>query len=125
MKENNHKKIATDFLKLSSRGSAHEAFGKYVGEGFKHHNVHFKGDATTLMEAMDENALKNPDKCLDIKHIIQEGNMVVVHSYVKHNSADPGFALIHIFLFESAKIIELWDLAQPVPAETINENGMF
>jgi predicted SnoaL-like aldol condensation-catalyzing enzyme len=51
--------------------------------------------------------------------------MVAVHSHLKQNSDDVGFAVVHIFKFELDKIIELWDLGQPIPAEMINENGIF
>jgi predicted SnoaL-like aldol condensation-catalyzing enzyme len=125
MQHFNYKEIANDFLNLSSKGNSGEAFRKYVGPGFKHHNVNFHGDAQTLMTAMEENAKNNPDKVLEIKHVLQDENLVAVHSHVKLNPADPGIALIHIFRFDAANIVELWDFGQTVPAETVNENGMF
>jgi predicted SnoaL-like aldol condensation-catalyzing enzyme len=121
----NHKEMAVDFLKLSSKGESRNAFSKYVGEGFRHHNAFFKGDADSLMIAMEENAKKTPDKVFEIKHALQDGNFVAVHSHVKQNPQDPGAAVVHIFRFSSDKIIELWDLGQPVPKEQVNENGMF
>jgi hypothetical protein len=60
MKSFNYKNIATDFLMLTSKGDSVTAFRKYSSPGFKHHNVYFKGDARTLMTAMEENAKKNP-----------------------------------------------------------------
>ncbi len=33
--------------------------------------------------------------------------------------------IIHIFRFDNNKIVELWDLGQSLPAEQINENGIF
>jgi hypothetical protein len=32
------------------------------GPDFRHHNPYFRGDAESLMAAMEENARKNPDK---------------------------------------------------------------
>jgi predicted SnoaL-like aldol condensation-catalyzing enzyme len=119
------KDIAQDFLKLAANGHSHEAFRLYIGENFKHHNVYFKGDADTLMLAIEESSRKNPNKTFEIKHVLEDENLVAVHSHVKQNSTDLGAAVVHLFKFESDKIIELWDLGQPIPAETINENGMF
>jgi predicted SnoaL-like aldol condensation-catalyzing enzyme len=37
----------------------------------------------------------------------------------------PAFALAHIFRFENGRIAELWDIAQPAPSDSPNQNGMF
>ena len=125
MSTNDYKQIATDFLMLASKGNSIEAFSKYVDKNFKHHNIYFKGDGESLMIAMEENAKKNPGKIFEIKRSLQDGNLVAVHSYVRQKPGDPGAAVVHIFRFEDDKIAELWDLGQPVPLETVNENGIF
>jgi len=125
MSTNDHKQIATDFLKLASRGNSKEAFSKYIGKNFKHHNIYFKGDGESLMIAMEENVKKNPTKVFDIKRSLQDGDWVATHSHVRQKPEDPGAAVVHIFRFENDKIIELWDLGQAVPLETVNENGIF
>jgi predicted SnoaL-like aldol condensation-catalyzing enzyme len=119
------KEIAQNFLKLAASGHPHEGFRLYAGKNFKHHNVHFKGDADTLMLAMEESARKNPNKIFTIHHILEDDNLVAVHSHLKQTPTDIGFAVVHILKFKADKIIELWDLGQPIPSETINENGMF
>ena len=125
MSTNDYKQIATDFLMHASKGNSKEAFSKYVSKNFKHHNTYFKGDGESLMIAMEDNAMKNPNKVFDIKRSLQDGDLVATHSYVRQKPGDPGAAVVHIFRFENDKIAELWDLGQAVPLETVNENGMF
>ena|SRR5882757_6267869 len=125
MESKTYKQIARDFLNLSSKGESRQAFSIYVGKGFKHHNAYFKGDAESLMAAMEENAKKTPDKVFEIKRILEDGDLVAVHSHVRQNPNDLGTAVVHIFRFEAGKIMELWDVGQAVPSETINRNGMF
>jgi predicted SnoaL-like aldol condensation-catalyzing enzyme len=125
MSTNDHKQMATDFLMLASKGKARQGFDEYVGKNFKHHNIYFKGDGESLMMAMDDNAKKNPGKIFEIKRVLQDGDLVAVHSHVRQKPGDPGAAVVHIFRFENDKIVELWDLGQPVPLETVNENGIF
>lgn len=125
MNTSNYKQMASDFLLLASKGKAREAFNKYVGNAFKHHNIYFKGDGESLMPAMEDNAKKNPDKVFEIKRALQEGDLVTIHSHVRQKPGDPGAAVVHLFRFENDKIAELWDLGQPVPLETVNENGIF
>jgi hypothetical protein len=34
-------------------------------------------------------------------------------------------AAVHIFRFEQDRIVELWDVAQPLSKDSPNQNGMF
>lgn len=121
----NRKEAAMNFLKLASAGKIRESAQRYVSPKFRHHNPYFRGDAESLISAMEENAAQNPHKILEIQHAVQENDLVAVHSRVKLKPADPAVALIHIFRFEGDLIAELWDIAQPEPEHSPNENGMF
>lgn len=77
------------------------------------------------MMAMEENARQNPNKSLEVKHALAEGDFVAVHAHVWHKPGEPGAAVIHIFRFENGRIVELWDVGQPVPEESPNQYGMF
>ncbi|WP_240548004.1 nuclear transport factor 2 family protein [Paenibacillus lignilyticus] len=119
------KEKAVTFLSLVASGKVREAYERYVGPDFRHHNSYFRGDAESLMLAMEENAALNPHKTLEVKRAIEEGDCVMVHSHVKQKPEDLGAAVVHIFRFANGRIIELWDLGQAVPEHSINENGMF
>lgn len=122
---NNIKAAATHFLQLTATGNINEAFYLYVSPEFRHHNMHFKGDAGSLKTAMEESAINLPAKHLEIRHAITEGNMVAVYSKVTISPGEPGIALVHFFRFHENKIVELWDLAQAPLDEVVNENGLF
>jgi len=77
------------------------------------------------MAGMEENARQNPGKRLDVLHVLEDGDLVAVHSRVQPKPDDRGAALVHLFRFEGDRIVELWDIGQPVPAESVNTNGMF
>jgi predicted SnoaL-like aldol condensation-catalyzing enzyme len=72
---------------------------------------------------MEENEERFSNKSLAIHRVLEDGNLVAVHSNVKMN--DLNIAVVHIFRFENDLIVELWDLGQPVPENSPNENGMF
>ena len=120
-----HREIAISFLKLASSGKARDAYTRYIGPDFRHHNPFFRGDRESLMLAMEENATKNPDKKLEIKLTLEDRDLVVTYSYVQQNPEDPGAAVVHIFRFKNGQIAELWDVGQAIPQDSVNENGMF
>jgi len=119
------KEIAGDFLRLASKGEAKKAFQLYTADNFKHHNAYFKGDGQTLMNAMDENAIKNPNKTFEIQKTLEDGDLVAAYSRVQLAQNNQTLAVVHIFRFEKNKIVELWDIGQAEPADVANENGMF
>lgn len=120
-----HKDIAVAFVKLVASGRVREAYDRYVGTGFKHHNPFFRGDAGSLMKAMEEGAKNNPDKALEVHAAIEEGDRVAVFSHVRQRPQDVGGAVVHIFRFEGGRIVELWDIWQELPKDSINEHGRF
>ena len=124
MTESN-KEMAVLFLQLASDGKVREAYSKFVGPSFKHHNPFFEGSAQSLMGGMEENARQNPNKVLDVKRAVAEGEFVAVRSHVRQNSDDRGGAVVHIFRFENGRVVELWDLGQPIPEESPNQYGML
>lgn len=67
------KENAVSFLQLASSGKVRKAYKRYISPNFRHHNPYFRGDAESLMLAMEENAAKTPDKILDVTRAIQEG----------------------------------------------------
>lgn len=125
MTTDDHKNKAITFLQLASSGNVQEAYSKYVDKNFKHHNPFFEGSADVLAAGMEENARQNPNKLFEIKRVIEEGDLVAVHSHVRMKPEDRGIAVVHIFRFERGLIVELWDVGQPIPDESVNQYGMF
>jgi predicted SnoaL-like aldol condensation-catalyzing enzyme len=119
------KQTAITFLTLSTSGKIREAYERHVAPNFRHHNAFFKGDRASLMTAMEANAKQNPNKTLIVKQALEDGDRVALFSHVKLKPEDAGIALVHIFRFEKGQIVELWDLGQPIPPDSPNENGMF
>jgi predicted SnoaL-like aldol condensation-catalyzing enzyme len=127
MKAENHsrKDNAVAFMRLVGSGKVREAYDRYVGANFRHHNPFFRGDRESLMRAMEENAAKNPNKVLDVKHTLEDGDYVAVHSHIRQNAQERGGAAVHVFRFENGRIAELWDVGQAIPEDSSNEHGMF
>ena len=117
---------AIAFLRMASAGDVRRAYEQHVAPAFRHHNAYFRGDASSLAAGMERNAAENPDKTFQVQRTIAEGDLVAVHSRMRLGPGLQEIAVVHIFRFdEENRIVELWDVGQPVPAHSPNEFGMF
>jgi predicted SnoaL-like aldol condensation-catalyzing enzyme len=68
---------------------------------------------------------RNPQHRMTVHRMIVEDPYIVVHLHGQSSPEDLGAAAVDILRVENCKIVEHWDVTQPVPAESINGNGMF
>jgi predicted SnoaL-like aldol condensation-catalyzing enzyme len=66
-----------------------------------------------------------PDFSSDIKRVIADDDLVVIHHHVKMTNEDRGTAVVDIFRVEDGKVIEHWDIIQEIAANPANDNTMF
>jgi predicted SnoaL-like aldol condensation-catalyzing enzyme len=114
---------AVDFLRLASSGRVREAYDRYIGEAFTHHNPHFAAGADALRTAMEQAHVAEPNKGIDIQHTIADGDFVWVHSRVRKEARH--IAVVHIFRFAAGRVAELWDVGAAVPDPSPNTDGAF
>ena len=66
-----------------------------------------------------------PDFKMEIKRTSADGDLVWMHLHVKRSPDERGAAVINVFRMKDGKFIEHWNVGQPVPETTKNENTMF
>jgi predicted SnoaL-like aldol condensation-catalyzing enzyme len=118
------KDTAVHFLRQAASGKVQQAC-EHTTDDFIHHNAYFPADKESLMKGMAENAARFPDKTLDMKQVVEDGDLVAVLSADCHSPGAPGAAVVHFFRFRDGRIAEMWDVGQEVPQDSPNENGMF
>jgi predicted SnoaL-like aldol condensation-catalyzing enzyme len=67
----------------------------------------------------------NPQARSEIKRVVADGDLVMLHVHAKANETDRGMAVVDIFRVENGKVVEHWDVVQPIPEKAANENTMF
>jgi predicted SnoaL-like aldol condensation-catalyzing enzyme len=65
-----------------------------------------------------------PDLSVDIKRVVAERDLLVTHSLIK-TSPRIGAPRRRTSSGENGKIVEHWDVLQPVPETAANDNTMF
>jgi len=102
-----------------------EGFDTYVGDKYIQHNPLAADGKDAAVEVLGKALQALPGWSYDIKHAYVDGDIVVVHSHVRMKPEDRGFAVVDIFRFEKGKVVEHWDVLQPIPEKSANDNTMF
>ena len=102
-----------------------DAVAKYVGSEYIQHNPDTPSGADAFVQSTSRFTAKFPRVSVEIKRVIAEGDLVVTHDLVKTSPEDRGMAGADIFRLRDGKIVEHWDVRQPVPETAANDNTMF
>lgn len=121
-----NKKMVKEFYELAFNShKPTEAAKKYIGNKYIQHNPHVPNGAEAFYSYFEGHFKKNPESHVDIKRVLADGDLVVLHLLSKENKADMGRAIVDIFRVENGKIVEHWDVVQDVPKDSANTNTMF
>lgn len=119
-----NKAIVEDFLDLINRQHrVREAFERYVADVYVQHNPQAP-DGREGGIAIVSGFVARPGFRATVKRLIAEGDLVVSHMHIQQGEDDPGVAVADIFRLEGGKIVEHWDVIQPVPERTISGRSM-
>ena len=102
-----------------------EAFETWVDPGYIQHNPLAQSGRDAAIGFLEPFFAQHPDINYSIKRIIADGNLVAVHSHGRFAADDRGIAVVDILRVEGCKVMEHWDVVQPVPEKSANSNGMF
>jgi len=120
------KQVVTNFMtEFYVKKQVRKAFETWVDPGYIQHNPMAGTGRDAAIDFLEPFFASNPAVNYSIKRIIADGNLVVVHAHGRFAENDPGVAVVDILRVERCKVVEHWDVVQPVPEKSANTNGMF
>lgn len=119
-----NKKLVVDFYRtVFIEKRVVEGFERYVAPGYIQHNPQLQSGREATVKFLTSRSTR--ESISDIKRVIAEGDLVVLHVHSRNNLGDRGRAVVDIFRVIDGRIVEHWDVIQPVPEKSANTNTMF
>jgi predicted SnoaL-like aldol condensation-catalyzing enzyme len=122
-----NKNLALAFYKQALlEGDVENAFRTYAGPNYRQHNPLIEDGMEGVRKFIAWIMAHHPDAHAEIKRVFADGDYVILHSHWHGLSDNPGGeAVVDIFRVENGKVVEHWDVIQPVPETAANNNTMF
>ena len=122
----NPKQVATRFMtQFYVDKKVREAFEAWVDPGYIQHNPLAETGREAAIRFLEPFFAQHPGIHYSIARVIADGNLVAVHSHGVFGPDDRGIAVVDILRVKGCKVMEHWDVVQPVPEKSANSNGMF
>lgn len=125
MSEQNKKAAVAYFEKAINEFDTETARDLYGGEHYQQHNPLIEDDWAGLAKFAGWLRQNYPKARLHIKRVFADGDFVLLHSEWIRTPGERGEAVVDIVRFEDGKIVEHWDVVQPIPENPKNNNSMF
>ena len=120
-----NKKTVAAFEDAALNQKDFDAAAKYLGPRYTQHNPLATDGPEGLKAYIAFLKDKFPNNRTEIKHIYADGDYVITHDHAVREPGTLGLAIVNIFKLENGKVVEHWDVIQPIPEKQANSNGMF
>ncbi|MCC8952147.1 nuclear transport factor 2 family protein [Bradyrhizobium sp. Pear77] len=122
--EANRKAVLAFYEKGLNQKDADAALA-YVGNRYVQHNPGAADGPDGFRKFIGFLREKFPNSHSEIKRSFVDGDYVILHVHAVREPGTRGNAIVDIFKLEDGKIVEHWDVVQPVPETPANSNTMF
>lgn len=123
--EERNKEIVVAFYEAAINDKDFEAASQYLGDVYIQHNP-LAADGPEGLRAFLDFAKENLSTFkVEIKRVLADGDYVMLHVHARRSPDDRGSAVMDIFRLEDGKVVEHWDVMQPIPETAMNDNTMF
>ena len=124
-KEERNRIFVIDFYERVFNKHDLKAAEALVAESYIQHNPNFPTGRAAFVEILARRFQQNPEAHARIVRSAVDGDLVYLHTHSLAHPGDRGRAIVNIFRVADGKIVEHWDVAQPVPDRSANDNTMF
>ena len=122
--ERNRAVIAAFAQRFYGERDVRGAFETYVAPEYIQHNANIPDGREPAIAAL-EPMFKAEGSRFDIKRIVVDGDMAVIHLHGRAGASGNGGTVADIYRLKNGKIVEHWDILQPIADKTVNPHPYF
>lgn len=119
-----NKTLVSRFYELALNQRDFDAARRYLGS-YKQHNPLIEDGVEGLRKYLGWIKDNFPDSHSKALRVFADEDTVVLHVHRIRTPGSRGDAIVDLFRVKDGKITEHWDVIQPVPESSANENSMF
>jgi predicted SnoaL-like aldol condensation-catalyzing enzyme len=120
-----NKKVVLTFYNKALNDKDPQAALQYLGAPYVQHNPDAEDGSAGFVKYINFIRQSFPQSHSEIKAAFADGDFVILHVHTVREPGQRGNAIAEFFRLEDGKIVEHWDVIQPVPERSANGNGMF
>ncbi len=103
----------------------YEGARQYMGSEYRQHAPYATDGHAGIAQWVRKFKESFPQHRYEVKKVVAEGDLVVLHLHGMNGPNPHGESVIDIFRIENGKVVEHWDVIQPIPETADNANSMF
>lgn len=96
-----------------------------IADDYVQHNPEVPDGKAPFLAYFTEFFRQNPQSRARIVRSAVDGDLVYLHVHSTNGTKDRGQAVVDIFRVRGGRIVEHWDVIQPVPQDAANDHTMF
>jgi predicted SnoaL-like aldol condensation-catalyzing enzyme len=117
--------VVEDFVDLFYRQRAVRlAFERHVVADYAQHNPNIADGREAAVVAL-EPKFSAPGFNADVKLVLVDGDYAAIHIHARSAPDERGGAVADLYRLADGRIVEHWDVLQPVPERGANDHPMF
>ncbi|WP_405822942.1 nuclear transport factor 2 family protein [Streptomyces sp. NBC_01390] len=121
-----NKRVAVHVLRQLFEEGNLKVADQYIRADYIQHNPTAPDGREAIKNFIRDWHERFPDHMYNVKRVIAQGDLVMVHSNPVYEPGTRGSSVVDIFRFDKKGMIaEHWDVVQEVPETTVNGNDMF
>ncbi|MGF7149886.1 putative SnoaL-like aldol condensation-catalyzing enzyme [Sphingomonas zeicaulis] len=120
----NRQRFTTFVDLLLNRKRPDEAYSRFAASDMTQHNQRLGQGRDATIAAL-KTLFANPEASFTVERILVDGDLAAVHYRGRLSRDDRGAAVVELFRFADGKIVEHWDVFQPMPERSLNPHPMF
>lgn len=120
-----NRRIIEDFARLFYvERDVRQAFETYVAPDYIQHNPGVP-DGREAAIALLQPMFSDRNRSFEVRKIIVDGDLAAIHIFARPDPAARGAAVADFYRLKDGKIVEHWDVIQPIPEKSANAHPMF